>query len=378
MTEIRKILEYFSVGRDDSEALSLDQINNIQNKMKKTVCKIVKNNNFGTGFFCYIPFYNIFIPVLITCNHILNEEDISLGKTINISINNDNIFFKLFIDISRITYTNKKYDTTFIEIKETDCLNMISFLSIDETIFQRGEENNFKNITILNIHYPFGQIVKSSFGKIIKIQEFKINYYSSINFGSSGSPIINLKNNKVIGINKAYKEIVGIKINTGIYIKWPVKDFNLYIKIRKIIIKNIISNNIKVANKNANISISQNEQNIIYNKEEKSEFKEDIKKSNNKNYKNNGKMLTIYYLFTIFFEILIKLFVHNSSLIFMFYITYKFLNIIGAQSFLYSSLAIIKIFHLIWGFIILYGGQKDKNGPALQSGIWQIIGSIII
>jgi len=378
MAEIRKILEYFSVGRDDSEALSLDQINNIQNKMKKTVCKIVKNNNFGTGFFCYIPFYNIFIPVLITCNHILNEEDISLGKTINISINNDNIFFKLFIDISRITYTNKKYDTTFIEIKETDCLNMISFLSIDETIFQRGEENNFKNITILNIHYPFGQIVKSSFGKIIKIQEFKINYYSSINFGSSGSPIINLKNNKVIGINKAYKEIVGIKINTGIYIKWPVKDFNLYIKIRKIIIKNIISNNIKVANKNANISISQNEQNIIYNKEEKSEFKEDIKKSNNKNYKNNGKMLTIYYLFTIFFEILIKLFVHNSSLIFMFYITYKFLNIIGAQSFLYSSLAIIKIFHLIWGFIILYGGQKDKNGPALQSGIWQIIGSIII
>lgn len=378
MAEIRKILEYFSVGRDDSEALSLDQINNIQNKMKKTVCKIVKNNNFGTGFFCYIPFYNIFIPVLITCNHILNEEDISLGKTINISINNDNIFFKLFIDISRITYTNKKYDTTFIEIKETDCLNMISFLSIDETIFQRGEENNFKNITILNIHYPFGQIVKSSFGKIIKIQEFKINYYSSINFGSSGSPIINLKNNKVIGINKAYKEIVGIKINTGIYIKWPVKDFNLYIKKRKIIIKNIISNNIKVANKNANISISQNEQNIIYNKEEKSEFKEDIKKSNNKNYKNNGKMLTIYYLFTIFFEILIKLFVHNSSLIFMFYITYKFLNIIGAQSFLYSSLAIIKIFHLIWGFIILYGGQKDKNGPALQSGIWQIIGSIII
>ena len=33
---------------------------------------------------------------------------------------------------------------------------------------------------------------------------------------------------------------------------------------------------------------------------------------------------------------------------------------------------------LIWGVIILAGGLKDKNGPALQSGIWQIVGGGMI
>ena len=29
---------------------------------------------------------------------------------------------------------------------------------------------------------------------------------------------------------------------------------------------------------------------------------------------------------------------------------------------------------LVWGVVVLAGGLKDKNGPALQSGIWQIVG----
>lgn len=33
---------------------------------------------------------------------------------------------------------------------------------------------------------------------------------------------------------------------------------------------------------------------------------------------------------------------------------------------------------LIWGVVVLAGGLKDKNGPALQSGIWQIVGGGLI
>jgi hypothetical protein len=33
---------------------------------------------------------------------------------------------------------------------------------------------------------------------------------------------------------------------------------------------------------------------------------------------------------------------------------------------------------LIWGVIVLAGGLKDKNGPQLQSGIWQIAGGGMI
>lgn len=33
---------------------------------------------------------------------------------------------------------------------------------------------------------------------------------------------------------------------------------------------------------------------------------------------------------------------------------------------------------LVWGVVILAGGLKDKNGPALQSGLWQIVGGGLI
>ena len=33
---------------------------------------------------------------------------------------------------------------------------------------------------------------------------------------------------------------------------------------------------------------------------------------------------------------------------------------------------------LLWGVIVLAGGLKDKNGPALQAGIWQIVGGGMI
>ena len=33
---------------------------------------------------------------------------------------------------------------------------------------------------------------------------------------------------------------------------------------------------------------------------------------------------------------------------------------------------------LVWGVIVLAGALKDKNGPALQAGIWQIVGGGMI
>ncbi len=35
-------------------------------------------------------------------------------------------------------------------------------------------------------------------------------------------------------------------------------------------------------------------------------------------------------------------------------------------------------FWAVWGVIVLAGGLKDKNGPMLQSGIWQIVGGALI
>lgn len=32
----------------------------------------------------------------------------------------------------------------------------------------------------------------------------------------------------------------------------------------------------------------------------------------------------------------------------------------------------------LWGVIVLAGGLKDKNGPAIQAGIWQFVGGALI
>ena len=32
----------------------------------------------------------------------------------------------------------------------------------------------------------------------------------------------------------------------------------------------------------------------------------------------------------------------------------------------------------VWGVVVLAGALKDKNGPGLQGGVWQIVGGIMI
>ncbi len=32
----------------------------------------------------------------------------------------------------------------------------------------------------------------------------------------------------------------------------------------------------------------------------------------------------------------------------------------------------------VWGIVVLAGALKDKNGPGLQGGVWQIVGGIMI
>ena len=101
-------------------------------QMENCICKIYLNNGgIGTGFFCKIPFNNNLLPVLITNNHVLNENDIDINKIINIMINNK--VKKIEIDNSRKKYTNsdKNIDVTIIEIKPNkDGIN--NYLEIDE------------------------------------------------------------------------------------------------------------------------------------------------------------------------------------------------------------------------------------------------------
>ena len=172
-------------------------------KTEKCICKIkCKDGSNGTGFFCNIPDRWDIFKVLMTNHHVLNKEDILIGKKIHFSINNDKTDYEIEIDESRKIYTNDEYDITILEIKKYDKLDKIDFFEIDNQIFDENSNEIFKNINIYLFHYPKGKQLEYSIGLIKSIDDYTIRHTCDSNFGSSGGPLINSINYQIIGIHK--------------------------------------------------------------------------------------------------------------------------------------------------------------------------------
>ena len=154
------------VGSVDS--LSQAQLKYILSQMQKSICKIRKDKSVGTGFFAKIQFPEQFnlLPVLITCNHVLDADSITEGKRILISLNNDENQFSIIINNLRKTFTDTDKDITIIELKpEIDGLKDILYLDVDEKIYEDNlNKIDFKSIYI--IHYENGEQTKYSLGSI--------------------------------------------------------------------------------------------------------------------------------------------------------------------------------------------------------------------
>ena len=177
--------------------ISVEQLQRIINLSEKSVIKIKKENMFSTGFLCNVHFPNKkTLPTLITSNHILNENDITVGKKINFSLDYDNILHQILIDETRKVYSNRLYDVTFIELKKSDGLDISSFLEVDPNIFSFHEiELNNKPVCLLS--YPKERDLQFSNGKIIKLMDegHQILHLCNTTYGCAGGPIIDLNNN---------------------------------------------------------------------------------------------------------------------------------------------------------------------------------------
>ncbi len=187
-------------------------------QLENCICKIHKiKGEKGTGFFSNIPYLDKTLPFLITNNHVLNESDIEVNKIIELTINNEVKEIKM--DITKIRFTNKELDVTFIEIKpdEDDIHN---FLELDEDINKNSKniELEYRKKSIYMLHYPKGKL-SVSYGLTNDIIDKKINHFCNIEEGSSGSPILSLETYKIIGIHYGGNN----KMNFGTYIKYAIE-----------------------------------------------------------------------------------------------------------------------------------------------------------
>ena len=261
--------ECFLVGYPN--IIPYDCCQKIIEQMKHGICKIIIGEERGTGFFCKIPFQvkeNI-LPVLITNNHIIDDKLLN-DKNGNIIIKLKEEELEKNLNLSdRIKYTSIEYDTTIIEIKENDNIN--KFMELDEGIINdiinnKNENIQYKDETIYIIQYPEGKL-SVSFGilkEIFEDKRYNFLHKCSTRKGSSGSPIINLKN-KIIGIHrKGYDK----NYNEGTFLNYPIKEFISIIYDNEFKNKNIFNvelnvnlneiNNSFLSNKDENIYIEDN------------------------------------------------------------------------------------------------------------------------
>ena len=201
-------------------------------EQQKLCCGKVLN---GTGFFCklVLPHSLKILPVFITCNHVLNEEKIKSLNEIEVSLNDGNKNITIKMDKSKIIYTNPDLDVTIIQMRYSEYPELNTFLAIDEDALKENSYQTFKEKSIHLLQYPKG-ISKYSFGTIKAISEEKyiIQHSCASEYGSSGGPLINSINMKLIGIHTG--SIPNKIYNKGIFIKPIIKDFFKYLEGKKI------------------------------------------------------------------------------------------------------------------------------------------------
>lgn len=237
---------------DMPEPITIEKTKLILEQMEKGVCSIITNKGeTGTGFFCNIDYKNIKGNFLVTNYHVINN----VKEDIKIIINDGKEPKKICFDKGRKIYLNEDYDVTMIELKEKDKIN--SPLYLDDNLFVKNSYINYERKSIYTLHCPKGGKISVSYGKSKDIIDYNLNHTCITEDGSSGSPILNLSNNKVIGI---HKKATKYNFNVGTFLKAPIIDFQNKNKINEIGPKKKIKGNI--GEKNYFLDISQKPNNI--------------------------------------------------------------------------------------------------------------------
>ena len=209
--------------------ISFEQTEKILEQMKNYICKIIIDNDTkGTGFLCKIPLHgdNKLTPVLITNNNVINDNMLARKKDINIeSFCTSSIKSKKLNLSNRTAYNNKKLGISIIEIVNKDGFKNINMFELDEDMLSSGKTDKFIDKSIYMIHSN-QETLYVSYGLVNDIgknQSYNFMHTCKAFNGSSGSPILNLENNKIIGIHSS----TNANINEGFFLNFSASKENL-------------------------------------------------------------------------------------------------------------------------------------------------------
>ena len=203
---------------------SLDPVNiestkKILFQMMNCICKIQIKGTYATGFFCKFSHEKQAIKVFMTNYHVLNENDLKENKKLNLSLNDEKETIIINLSIERKTFLSKEYDITLIELKDEDKIK--DYLELDDNLLQDNSENIYKNKSIYVLHYQNEKNACVSYGLLHNIDKYNIIHNCTTSNSSFGAPILNLQNNKIIGIYTNNS----INYNIGTLLKLTIIDY---------------------------------------------------------------------------------------------------------------------------------------------------------
>ena len=195
----------------------------------KSICRIgIKDRNLGTGFFIKINLGKDYY-FMITNEHVIPLGFVEAKKIIIITLNKEKnekeeeeekYEIKLDKTQRRIICLNANdQDITAVEILEKDELkNKVKFLTCDLNYIDGYEQYLKQEVFILE--HPHGETLHGDVGLIVNFskmnQNYKFNHTLSTSSGSSGSPIILVYNERVVGVH--FGCYGGEKYNSGTFI----------------------------------------------------------------------------------------------------------------------------------------------------------------
>ena len=238
---------------------------NIYNQIKNNCICAIQITSYGytetyTGFFCYLPYNGTKISVLMTSWNAINE----FYSSDNLILFFDNYKTQKTIKMNknRILYSSDKFNLTIIEIKPEDNLNICNFLELDENLFKNNSEIIYENKPLYVLSYQKEKGVLVSYGSLNKKVSHNLIHLCKVEESSSGAPILNLENNKVIGIHISSQK--NPYYNKGTFLKYPINDLNKIknqIQINVVVNENDINKEVYFLNQDNNYIKELNENN---------------------------------------------------------------------------------------------------------------------